>query len=146
MIFLSDEIRRNFIFQQCRALIKLWRNFFFSKRKHPPDGNLTQFDPSFLIHPSLADHEGLTAKNSELVPCPFSFLPFQKRWLHKTNFLVWEFLVKKNLVLEENYQLGSSGFCYFIVVNKCRLWREKIGDFNLFHTNFAIKIFFELFM
>ena len=145
MIFLSDEIRRNFIFQQCRALIKLWRKYFFSKRKHPPDGNLTQFDPSFLIHPSLADHEGLTAKNSELVPCPFSFLPFQKRWLHKTNFLVWEFLVK-NLVLEENYQLGSSGFCYFIVVNKCRLWREKIGDFNLFHTNFAIKIFFELFM
>ena len=54
--------------------------YFFSKRKHPPDRNLTQFDPSFLIHPCLAEHEGLTAaqRTCELVPCPFPFLPFQK--------------------------------------------------------------------
>lgn len=46
----SEEIF--FFLQQCWALIKLRRKYiFFSKRKHPPDRNLTQFDPSFLIHP-----------------------------------------------------------------------------------------------
>ena len=72
--------------------------FFFSKRKHPPDGNLTQFDPSFLIHPSLADH-GRTAKNSRS-ECPAHFLSclFKKDDCTKLIFLFGNFLVKSCFV------------------------------------------------
>ena len=97
-LFVGWNQMNYFFFSNAGHLSNCGENLFFSKRKHPPDGNLTQFDPSFLIHPSLADH-GRTAKNSQSeCPALFRSCLFKKDDCTKLIFLFGNFLVKSCFV------------------------------------------------